>query len=75
MLFLHILGFFITYLVVCDNADGPKILGFYKSDVIIRFFVQLNLLIQYLKHLSAFTAILCCFDKFWGYFTTLFRDQ
>ena len=39
MLFLHILGYFPTFLGVFDNTDGRKILGFYKSYLTIRFLV------------------------------------
>lgn len=32
----------------------------------IRFLVQINLPVQYLKHLPGFLATLCCFGVFWG---------
>ena len=38
----------------CDVINEPQNLWFYKSDVNIRFFVQVNLFIQYLKHFTDF---------------------
>ena len=63
MLFLCIWDILRT-LGVCDVTDGPKRLELYKSDLNIRFPVQINLPIQSLQHLAAFLVILCCFYIF-----------
>ena len=53
------MGIYQPFVRACDAANEPKILEFYKSDLTIRFFLQINLFIQYLNYLTAFLATLC----------------
>ena len=51
-MFTYLGGYLQSFLEVCDVNDEPKNLEFCKSDLIIKFLIQINLPIQYLKHLT-----------------------
>ena len=65
MSLLHNMGILQLFLGLCKVKNEPKNLYFLKSDLNIRFLVQVNLPIQNWYHLTVCLAILCCFYIFW----------